>query len=193
MADDDQAPTRRVISAELVIATFALLASAIASIATIFQTRTIGNQLSASVWPYLTAAATLVRPAADGSGRLSLSYTNEGLGPALIRTFVVNVDGRPARNWSAVLAREKSGDSLREGSERDFGGDSVIRPGETLAIVSFNVPKRFDAQLLQSDIARFSSTVCFCSLLRNCWTLETRQTEPTPVPTCGLPTPPVTQ
>jgi len=33
MANDD-APTRRVISAELVIATFALLASAIASIAT---------------------------------------------------------------------------------------------------------------------------------------------------------------
>jgi len=81
MGQRDSEPTAaRTIRIELVIATLALLASAAASIASIVQTRTIGRELSASVWPYLAVDTTF------SARSIQVAIDNDGLGPAVVRT-----------------------------------------------------------------------------------------------------------
>ncbi len=83
--------------ADIVIATLALLISGGATISSLYQTKTIANQLSASVWPYLSIEG-------DGSpDEVSLSVVNDGLGPALIRSAAMTIDGKRIASYSAAL------------------------------------------------------------------------------------------
>jgi hypothetical protein len=54
------------------------------------------QQVRAQVWPYLETGI-------SGSKR-ELSLVNKGVGPALIRSVQIYVDGKPQRNWDAVYA-----------------------------------------------------------------------------------------
>lgn len=190
--EDTTTPGRRIVSAELLIATLALLASAIASVATIFQTRTIGDQLSASVWPYLTNATVVDRATRSGT-QVGFGFTNEGLGPALVRSYVVSVGGRAIGSWSEGLARAGLAATWHETTESDFGVGSVIRPGETVNIVRFAARPERELRVLQAKVERFSSSVCYCSLLQNCWTLASGGTEPEPVRRCDPSVKPISQ
>ncbi|MFY9665426.1 MAG: hypothetical protein WAK19_13335, partial [Candidatus Cybelea sp.] len=82
---------------DFIIAFCALLISTIAALASVYQTRVIGEQLSATVWPYLSIDRTF-NPQA-----VSLSITNYGLGPALIRSAEIELDGKKVRSWDAVI------------------------------------------------------------------------------------------
>src|SRR5262249_33862636 len=54
------------------------------------------QQVRAQVWPYL-------EPGMSGSKREVILF-NKGVGPAIIRSVQVLVDGKPQRNWSTVFA-----------------------------------------------------------------------------------------
>jgi hypothetical protein len=63
-------------------------------------TRVIAQQLSAQVWPYVTFTGT------TEPERLELDVANDGLGPAVVKSFVLRVDGKPQRvpftsSWDA--------------------------------------------------------------------------------------------
>jgi hypothetical protein len=172
---------KRLLRADLIIATLALLASMSATIAVIVQTRTIANQLSASVWPYLTFEIT------SGAHEITASIVNEGLGPALVRSFAVSLDGRPQTRLRDVVA---AFDPKRHGllTTTDLGGGVVIRPGETTTLFHLNDP-RLDIDKARPGLLRADARLCYCSLLGNCWTLDAKGTEPLPIRSCGPPTP----
>ena len=171
----------RLFRVDLIIATLALLASACASIATVVQTRTIANQLSASVWPYLTFSISV------GPHALSADIRNEGLGPALVRTFAVTLDRHEQSRLRDVI-RQVDRNESRTATTSDFGGGSVIRPSETFTV--FRVEdSHLDAARAQALLRRADAAICYCSLLGNCWSLDTRATEPQAVQQCGRPTP----
>src|SRR5579863_2155170 len=79
------------------IAIAALLVSALTAATLIYQTRVIGHQFAASTWPYLSVSTTLDPQA------ISLDLANDGLGPALIRSAQLTVDGRPLPSWNAYF------------------------------------------------------------------------------------------
>src|SRR5690348_5638766 len=54
------------------------------------------QQVRAQVWPYL-------EPGMSGSKREVVLF-NKGVGPAIIHSVKILVDGKPQRNWSAVFS-----------------------------------------------------------------------------------------
>ncbi len=195
LENERRRPTRT-IRIELLIATLALLASSVASVATLLQTRTIGDQFGVSVWPYLVADHGFSRTGFE------LGYTNDGLGPAIVREFHVTVDGRSQSGWYAAARRFDASHRLRLETERDFGAGRVLRPGEsyTILVAKLNAQTRASddastaqmsptAKLMQRMVNRIELTTCYCSLLGKCWRLRSSESQPQPVSSCGEPTP----
>jgi hypothetical protein len=185
-------PSRRVLRAELVIAALALIASACASVATIVQTREldaqtrasieqtqlVSKQLDASLWPYLTIDESY------SPITVRLSLTNQGLGPALIRTLDLSIDGRRGTRLRQVLDLLDPPRRSRKTSESDFGAGSVLRPSENFTNLSISDPE-LDKRHAQAVMQRVTISLCYCSLLDDCWSLNSRDTQPHVVRRCG--------
>jgi hypothetical protein len=177
----------REIRVELIIATLALVASAAASIATVVQTRVVGNQLSASVWPYLSFSTTV------SPGRIGVSVDNDGLGPALVRSVRLTVDGTQMTSWHRVfgllakgMPRPRDGPHVRATiDESDISFGSVIRPGTSYSIIQVGndlIDRAFAAEVQR----RIDMQICYCSILGQCWIADLiAQDQPKPVNDCG--------
>ena len=77
------------VRADLLIALLALLISTLTATAAIYQGHVISNQLSVTVWPYITYKTT-----ASDSG-IQLDVQNVGVGLAIIRGAMLSIDGKP--------------------------------------------------------------------------------------------------
>jgi hypothetical protein len=183
---------RPVLRAELIIAALALVASACASIAAIVQTResdvqtraaidqarVVAKQLDASLWPYLTIDQSFSPKA------VRVSLTDQGLGPALIRTLTISIDGRRKVRLRDVLDFLDSPRASRNIRESDFGPGSVLRPSQTFETFGIYDAALANAGALQSAMRHVTLSVCYCSLLDNCWSLRSTDTQPQAVRNC---------
>lgn len=183
---------------DLFIAVAALVLSAVAAFAAVYQTRAIQDQYAATIWPYLNVDDTAdVRSGTDArSGSveaIQLSLTNNGLGPALIRGATLTIDGHPAASWRNLLMTltHDSGVTKREAASAhvpirmsSLDSSTTIRPGDTHRI--------FEARLIKpvpmTTIVKHDVTldVCYCSLNDRCWSVRaamTRTTNSIPQPT----------
>jgi hypothetical protein len=168
---------------DLIIATLALLASASASIATVVQTRVVANQLSAAVWPYLNFTTT------RSPNSLVVTLDNDGLGPALIGSASLIVDGHPQRRWRDAITILRSKPQRKKFrpvkfSFSEFGIGTVIRPATDFQI--FRVDGS-DAPLVARETqGHVSLEICYCSILQKCWRMRL-ESDATPVETksCG--------
>jgi hypothetical protein len=88
---------------DVVIAVCALLISTLACMASIFQTRVIADQLSATVWPYVDVTTNIVMSPRDTGW--SVTIANDGLGPAVLRSVLLTVDGKPMKSSSLPSGR----------------------------------------------------------------------------------------
>ena len=79
------------------IAVAAVLISAVTAAALIYQTRVIGDQFAATIWPYLSVGDTY-----DVNGE-TIEVSNDGVGPALVRSAQLSVDGRAVPAWNDYL------------------------------------------------------------------------------------------
>jgi hypothetical protein len=175
--------------ADLLIAVCALLISSLTCVATFFQTRVVANQLSASVWPYLSYTTTF-----DPNG-ITMTIDNDGLGPAVIRSASLEVDGREMASWEAAAKSLGKIPGIKGigGSFTSLGPGSVIREGAShqLFHLQFTTTPRADraaalTQLRDSFGERAAVTVCYCSTLENCWLLSTgRDQQPVEVGHCS--------
>ena len=153
---------------DLLIALCALLISTIAALASVYQTRVISQQLSATVWPYLSFDRTFAPQS------VTLSITNYGLGPALVRSAWIELDGKEAPSWDAVVgeyvrvAHQMHVKGPTRVIDANLDGSVVLSPGVTRRL--------FEAQTAGSTIhavrrvaGSVSLKVCYCSLLGQCW------------------------
>jgi hypothetical protein len=164
---------------ELLIATFALLLTGIASIASVYQAHMIARQFSSSeqqfsatVWPYLTITIS------QTPTTIQASITNDGLGPAIIRSAAIGWDGtRSFDSWRDMatvlitLSRPKARSGLSfTGSTGSLDPGDVIRAGDSRSLFSLRGWNGF-SEALERDAIRHGLTVsiCYCSLLRTCW------------------------
>jgi len=115
------------------------------------------QQVTAQVWPYLMWA--------NSDNGMDYLWINKGVGPAIIRNAVVLVDGKPQRDWNAVMH------SLQvdpQGYAQSTFNHNVISAGETLEWLKF---KDHDQFLAFRTAARkhLGFKVCYCSTLGDCW------------------------
>ena len=127
------------------------------------------QQIRAQVWPYATIAYQ------DQDRRLSIF--NKGVGPAMLKTVKVTVDGKPHRNWAEVLSALGM-----PGVEHGHStvSETVLSPGESLAVLIFKDPSVY-ARFRQAMNARGRMDFCYCSTLEECWVFEDRRSPIKPV------------
>jgi hypothetical protein len=155
---------------DLIIAICALLASSLATAASWYQTHVVQEQLSAQTWPYIQITTTTSESA------VTASIDNPGLGPAVLRTFSVDVDGKPVANVIDVL-HAILGPKIRERTppndgfslaNLNAGKGAVVRAGDSVKF--FALTSKHFARPLAKGLRRVSIHVCYCAILSGrCW------------------------
>jgi hypothetical protein len=177
---------REKLPGDVIIAGLALLISALATAASWWQTHVIAQQLSAQVWPYVTVAGNY------GAGELRLSVNNDGLGPAIIESFVLLVDGKPQRDvvaaMHALVGPIKRGDAQSDLEVGSIAAGQVLRTNS--ATMLFSLRNKAVAPTLAAAMSRrLTIRTCYCSIVENCWTFTIAATNATqrPVPIAHCP------
>ncbi|HVL19909.1 MAG TPA: hypothetical protein VM422_02805 [Amaricoccus sp.] len=164
--------------AELVRLWLPVLVSVCAISLTVFQAASTRRHARLSVQPRLEWR--LVEE--SRSGVFEISLANVGLGPAIVRSVAIGVDGIPKRLTdlagceaiAAALAR-----SREEFDTRCFvqQNDRVVRAGTELPLFR-SEPADGHApadEVELPDYRRFSVTGTYCSFYEDCWEIESSQ------------------
>ena len=170
---------RRGIRTDLVIAVCALLISTLATAASFWQSRVVAQQLSAQVWPYLSFSTTY------DPRFVAFEVVNDGLGPAIIYSTVITVDGKPYASPPQALKALLGHVPGRVMSQLSgLSPGSVIRAGSSVRLFRLDAPGI--ARVFGGAANRVELRVCYCSLLGNCWLVSSRSQpyQPQPVSSC---------
>lgn len=140
------------------------------------------QQLRAQVWPHLRLWSSDVH--------LGWYVTNVGTGPARITGARVTVDGTPVAAWEDF--RKAAGFTEEEGFVRSTIGDVVLPPDKDDAVVQpaegEASQKKFQ-ELLSRTQHLVTMAVCFCSILEECWVVDSaaQSREVRPADVCPIP------
>ena len=151
---------QRVLSASAALVALSALA------VSIYQAMITREQQKMSAWPYVGAG--------HGGPVEGRPYTfhvyNQGVGPALVRSVRIDVDGRPQRTWAAVTrAMGTPADTALVYSS--FHRGAVILPGADRQVVQ--ITGRSAQPFWIAAQTRFRYRVCYCSLYDDCWVYDT--------------------
>jgi hypothetical protein len=117
------------------------------------------QQVRAQVWPYLILS--------NYDTDRSLNVFNKGVGPAILRTARVRIDGHPQPDWDHVL------DALGVPKPREHYISTihtiVLSPNDRVAIVSFDDDTVYRT-FRDAALKRMQTDLCYCSTLGDCWT-----------------------
>lgn len=195
MANEEDSVSRvvRGVRLDLAIAVCALLISTLAAGASWWQarvlqaqTRVLQEQLGAQVWPYVSVTEGI------NGDTVAIDVSNEGLGPAVMRSFSAVVDGVPRSGFIEILhallgpnivARKPHGEKMA--FTIDTGGVGVvIRPGDKG--LGFSLTSKHFAQQLLAGYRRTNFRVCYCAIIPGkCWLNDSAVTrEPVTVSAC---------
>jgi hypothetical protein len=184
--DDSASKVARAIRLDLFIAIFAVLISCLAAGASWWQGHILQDQLGAQVWPYVSVSI-----GTDGSS-VKISISNDGLGPAVLRSVSATVDGVPKANFidimhavlgPKIVARVPHGEKINLYLSGERPG-SVMRPGDQT--VAFELKSKRYALALLRAFPRMTFRTCYCAIIPGkCWLSNSAaSTDPQPVQTC---------
>jgi hypothetical protein len=120
------------------------------------------QQVRAQVWPYLLSG--------NDDGNQSIYVYNKGVGPAIVKTAQMLIDGKPQTDWVHVLSALGLPD---HGYVQSTLNPNVISAGEQVRIIHVPDQDRWKA-FREAAVARMTLDVCFCSTLGDCWMYSDR-------------------
>jgi hypothetical protein len=122
---------------------------------------TLHVQTRAQVFPYLQVI--------DLGEQHRLAVYNKGVGPAFVKSMRVDFDDKPVRTWREFF--DAAGVKL----VHDFAYSNVnhvpIAANETLPALIFHDAGDFAAYQAVAG-KRFRITLCYCSVLDECWSMR---------------------
>lgn len=157
----------RLLRFESVIAICALLISAITGAAVVYQTHIIQSQYAATIWPYLDISTNAIT-----SRHMEVVLTNDGLGPALIRSAQLFVDGHHMARWdglTSIVQRDANGHA--EFGSSAINASSTLRPGDAEKIIQVKLGSNVSPSVLLKHETVIQ--ICYCSLNNSCWRVRT--------------------
>lgn len=118
------------------------------------------QQVRAQVWPYL-------EPGMSSSKREIVLF-NKGVGPAIIHSVQIRVDGKPQHNWSEVF----NALGLKYDHHIPYSTiDGVVISGnDKIEQLAFPTPDDFN--LYSHQVQRVNVRICYCSSLGDCWQFD---------------------
>jgi hypothetical protein len=139
------------------------------------------QQTRAQVWPRVDVSV------ATSEHAFEISLHNRGTGPAIVRALSVSVDGTAFPDWDAAL-KPLVGPQPKGTVHR-----TISHPGPSwvLAAGEQRVLLRIESDVVAGELSapgvaeRLSMTVCYCSVLGDCW-LEDEE-PPREAPSCAPP------
>jgi hypothetical protein len=145
----------------------ALGISALALAVGAYQTRLMQTQARASVWPYVKIGFAY-SDRGDNKG-FDIHVDNDGVGPALVRSVQVSLDGTPLPSWNDAFARIMT-----------HGTAFAHLQGLSGAVIPPNTNRETTIRAIRIDDAgqsakfyeardRFKIDICYCSIYDDCW------------------------
>ena len=163
----------------------ALGISALALAVGAYQTRLMQTQARASVWPYVVIGFNYA-DSGEHQG-FELHVENNGVGPAIVQSTVVKLDGKPMKHWNDVigdLEEHRAGQSAQASLS---GLHGIVIPPSTNRDTDVAAIHTTDAalgKLLYEARDRLSIDICYCSIYDDCWTSHWLQRKPEKSSSC---------
>jgi hypothetical protein len=170
---------------EILIGAAAILISAVSVALAISANRTQERLLAASTWPYLQYGTG--NRADDGSDVINLSLTNAGVGPALIKSVQVLYAGTPQPD-ATVLINVCCKEGKTTLTTITSSPNVVLTAGDNVSPLRLPRAGNDEAVWEKLNRERFAVHVkaCYCSVLGQCWLLDTERGEPEPLDRCPV-------
>ena len=155
---------------DTLVAVCALLASSVAAGAMVYQTRVIEEQFAATVWPYLSIDTD------NSENAVAIRLTNDGAGPALIRSAKLIVDGKPVAGWNDLLDQiinERTIKAVRGSSSvqsASVDDSTTIRSGDSKPLISIKATNKLIIASAKKHTVALE--FCYCSINNRCWQLS---------------------
>lgn len=121
------------------------------------------KQVQAQVWPWLAAG--------NNDNESSIEVTNKGVGPAIIRSAQVFVDGKPQPDWQHVLMALGM---PPHGYSQATLNPNVFAPGEKVPVVQFEDKDEYNRFRTAAVKHLTLINICYCSTLGECWMYSDR-------------------
>jgi hypothetical protein len=150
----------------------------VALYAALTESAAVRQQTASAVWPFVQLS--IEDYDSRSAAAFTMSFTNAGVGPARMRAVRLVIDGEAVRDWRHAV--EQVGGSLDAQIDRNFIGNRVLRPDETVHMVSTRDPelaRRFQAAI--ANPANYLS-YCYCSIFDECWLADSRRPDQDPEP-----------
>jgi hypothetical protein len=123
------------------------------------------QQVRAQVWPYLLSA--------NYDPEFSIKVLDKGVGPAIVRSMQLWVDGRTQRDWKQVMqALGLPPVRLRTSTVND----NVLSANETVSMIVFPNAETYQ-RFRDASRDRVGMEICYCSTLDECWLYSDRKPE----------------
>ena len=148
---------------ETFIAVAALVVSVSAVVVGLYEAALQRQHDRAEVWPHLEVTTFTMRTGA------TLSVENTGIGPALVKSIVVTVDGKRAHNWNEVLTT-LLGHAPPSPFSNSTISESALRPGNKVTLIglpSEDMPPGF-----WNAVGRVGLSLCYSSVFGESWLLH---------------------
>ncbi len=128
----------------------------------------------------------------DTEGSFSVGLVNQGIGPAVLEGFSVEVEGSSARGWQEIIASGTDDQVHIAGDKRNVDGVTLsaatagtfIPAGESLVPIKLDTTPE-NAALLRKFSENLVVSVCYCSLYKECWMASNRRARPLQVKMCS--------
>lgn len=161
---------------QTVLSVVGVFIAVLALYAALTESAAVRQQTSAAVWPFVQISVADFDSGEDAG--FTLSFTNSGVGPALVRSLRVVVDGEPMRDWAHVVGH--LGGTLDDQVGRNSISHRVLSPAERVDLISVTDPalaRRFQAVIGNPEN---SISYCYCSIFDDCWLADSRHQPLTP-------------
>jgi hypothetical protein len=120
------------------------------------------QQVRAQVWPHLLVG--------NYDPERAIGVLNKGVGPAIVRSVQVFVDGKPQRTWKTAF--EALG-LPSQGFMVSTISNNVVSAGER--VVALTVKDEASYRNFRNELGqRFGIEICYCSTLGECWSYSDR-------------------
>lgn len=176
-----------------IVALAALVTSVVSIVVAIRHGDTMEKLVEAQSWPYVGLnSSNLV----DNKPNVSLTLESTGSGPARIRALAIRYDGKPVRDWPALIraccaTNPKAGISelLRETDGQIVTGGpvgAVLLPGTKATIMAMpRTPVNTALWKRLSDRrAKLDMNACYCSAFDECYVTDFTRVGPHHVAQC---------
>lgn len=152
--------------------------------ATFVQAEATRKIQQSETWPYISYGTSNISD--EGVDEISFKLGNDGVGPARVKQLEFTYDGRPIKTPRQFLQTCCGDPPDHPTSFMSSNPTVVLRPAETTQFI--RLPKRPENlavwNKLQDERWKVAIRTCYCSIFDDCWVMDSRRSDPTPVDIC---------